>query len=531
MSDVEDIGAQMAAQGLEYFTVNILYTAVAAIGSIAVARLLGPEGYGIYSLSLVIPSMLVMFTNAGIGVGLIKYVSSYAANRDYLAIRSFYLSALIFRLSTGILIALFILLFADHLSTAILNRPEVTFYVKMLSIIVIFQALTIITISFLVGYGLAGKSSFLNLLAAIIKFPAAILLIIVGFSVLGAILGHIFGYTIASIAGLFYVLILLFKHENRGGNLIGHSITIYNALKMMLSYGSIIYLATLFVTFSGHYINIILAWFVSNVEIGGFNVSNQLTTSITIFLIPISIVLFPSFSMINARGSSALPQAFKRAIRYSILFVIPVAVFVSTFSEHLTLLIYGREYLFAAEYLRLLALTFLIQPLLNVSISYFNGVGLNTETLKAHAIYFLIILASAPLLTMFFRVNGVVLSILTAYLLSTIYSLYRCSSLKLPIDVKYIVKLYLATIFVGIISSLFRLLTPLSHPETILILIFGGIFYLTILFIVLTILDIPTEDDINFIQRYFTNIRLIGPIVNILIKYIRSVRSHLKHGV
>jgi O-antigen/teichoic acid export membrane protein len=45
----------------------------AAAGSIVIARLLGPDLYGVYSLSLVFPSFLMLFTDFGISPALTSF--------------------------------------------------------------------------------------------------------------------------------------------------------------------------------------------------------------------------------------------------------------------------------------------------------------------------------------------------------------------------------------------------------------------------------------------------------------------------
>jgi len=53
-----ELGIEAVKEGYGFFIGNTLSTLILAIGSIAIARLLGSENYGIYSLSFIIPSML-----------------------------------------------------------------------------------------------------------------------------------------------------------------------------------------------------------------------------------------------------------------------------------------------------------------------------------------------------------------------------------------------------------------------------------------------------------------------------------------
>jgi O-antigen/teichoic acid export membrane protein len=65
--------AQKAAHGgLFLFVGNVLSTVILAVGIIIVARLLGPSDYGLYTLALVIPLLLVSLSDAGMSFALVR---------------------------------------------------------------------------------------------------------------------------------------------------------------------------------------------------------------------------------------------------------------------------------------------------------------------------------------------------------------------------------------------------------------------------------------------------------------------------
>lgn len=66
MSDkLIEIAEDSARGGLFLFTGNALSLLTLALGSIITARLLGPENYGIYTLFLVVPSILAGLIDLG----------------------------------------------------------------------------------------------------------------------------------------------------------------------------------------------------------------------------------------------------------------------------------------------------------------------------------------------------------------------------------------------------------------------------------------------------------------------------------
>ncbi|MGQ9468430.1 MAG: oligosaccharide flippase family protein [Nitrososphaerales archaeon] len=74
-----EIAEDSARGGFFLFTGNALSLIILAIGSIIVARLLGPENYGLLALSLVVPSILAGFIDFGMTHALIRYSAKFRA--------------------------------------------------------------------------------------------------------------------------------------------------------------------------------------------------------------------------------------------------------------------------------------------------------------------------------------------------------------------------------------------------------------------------------------------------------------------
>jgi len=63
--------------GFFLFAGNASQLVVLAVASIVIARLLGPEDYGLYSLSLVVPSILAGLVDFGIVSALIRFLAKF----------------------------------------------------------------------------------------------------------------------------------------------------------------------------------------------------------------------------------------------------------------------------------------------------------------------------------------------------------------------------------------------------------------------------------------------------------------------
>jgi O-antigen/teichoic acid export membrane protein len=76
--------AQKATRGgLFLFIGNASSTVILAVGAILVARLLGPFNYGLYTLTVAIPVLLVALADAGINFALVRLPARLRSEGDH----------------------------------------------------------------------------------------------------------------------------------------------------------------------------------------------------------------------------------------------------------------------------------------------------------------------------------------------------------------------------------------------------------------------------------------------------------------
>ena len=92
------------------FWSRIVVSSIGLIVTIIIARSLGPEGKGIYSLVILIPSLLALFVNSGIGISNIYFIGKKRFKEEDLASNS-----LILGLISGSITITFFLIFFDPL--------------------------------------------------------------------------------------------------------------------------------------------------------------------------------------------------------------------------------------------------------------------------------------------------------------------------------------------------------------------------------------------------------------------------------
>ena len=83
----------------------VLSTIISAVGTIFIARLLGADNMGLYTIALAAPNLIATFRDWGVTTAMIKYSAEYNSENDVAKIRSVFVSGLVFEILVGLALA------------------------------------------------------------------------------------------------------------------------------------------------------------------------------------------------------------------------------------------------------------------------------------------------------------------------------------------------------------------------------------------------------------------------------------------
>lgn len=522
MSDkLVEIAEDSARGGFFLFTGNASQLIILAIGSVLVARLLGPENYGLFSLSLVVPLLLANFIDFGVNSALTRFSAKLRAEGKTQQAAGMLKSGLLFKIILSVAISAICFTFSDSLATYILNRPEIGYLVKLASSLVLLQTIDATLNSAFIGLDKMEGSALTMNAQSIAKTALSPILVVLGFSVIGALAGHIASYMFSCIAGS----LIFFRYYRRLGKPSNNSFS--SNLKAMLGYGFPLYLSVLLVLILGQYSTIILAFFVSNAEIGNFSIATTLSTMISVLVFPLS-VLFPTFSKVDP-NSKDIKKIFRLSVKYATLLIIPATVITVALSKDIVQTLYGYSYNLAPSLLSLYILTFLYTGAGSiVLIHLFNGIGQTKVVFKYNLINLLIFLPLAPILTMFYRVPGLIIALLISNLLSLAYGLIiAIKKLKFDLDLKASLKIYLASFLSAIPMLIFLNYSPLNSLPNLVI---GGSLFLFTYLTLAPVTSAITHSDLENLHSILSKIKILRQLLKPLLTYeakLVSIRSHI----
>lgn len=529
--------AEDSARG-SFFLISgsIVVEVVSALASILVSKFLGEQLYGQYVLALVVPQLLFLFADLGINQGLVKFSASLRARGEKGHIAQLIKYGMIFKALVGLIIFLVGFIFADFLAAILISRPDMAFLVRIASISIVFQVVLTTATSAFVGLDKTEYSAFATNIQAMAKAIISVSLVLLGFSVAGAVIGHVVGYLISGIIGI-GVLFFLLKAKVKQRVMTDFS----ENIKTLIHYGAPLYVSALLTGFVLPYQNVILAIFTSDTDVGNFKVAQNFITLITALSIPIATALLPAFSKLNSTSNGKTKDFFKLATKYTTLLVIPIAVLLIIFSGDVVQVIYGSSFQSASVYLSMYAPIYFLVGIGYLTLtSLFNGLGGTRIVLKITLLNVLIFAVLAPPATFLYGVPGLIVALFISNTIGTSYgAIVAKKRFHIEFPSKSTIKTYIISAVASVPAMLFILLPPLSaffnigtsgFLNTVLggrlpNVIAGGLLYLFTYASLIPMAGIINLSELEKAEEIIKKIRLLNFVSKPLMKYERTIIS------
>jgi O-antigen/teichoic acid export membrane protein len=507
-----DIAKRSVRGSLILFTSNLAATAVNAITIIVVARLLGATNYGIYSLALVIPSILQLFIGFGALPAVVRYAAYYTSIGREDEAKRFTINVMIFLFVTGAILTVVSFFLAGSLCTLLLQRPDLTPYVQLTSLTVLGTTILQSATTAAIGWNWMTLSGSTSAAQALIKLALAPLLVLAGLGATGALVGHVVSFFLAGTIGV----AILYLRKLRGfGSVKGFAADV----KMMNVYGLPVYAGSVLTGLATYFVYVLLSRTASYAVFGYYQAAANFTVPVTVLAAAMVSALFPAFASIDGVKAD-VNSAFRHAYRFVAYLLTPAIVSLIAGAGPLVRLLYGPGYSASVPYLQLLALAILpIAFGYSVHPAFFNGFGRTKLTLVLYVTASVALFLAAPLLaeTCGLGVDGLIyatfLSYFVAWAVGT-YLAYRY--LHAALDIRSTVKILLvsAVAYVAVTSA------PQS-PYLLLNLVENLVVFFGIYVTLTPLVRAVTKSDLDLVGLTLSEPALLGKLASLFLRYER----------
>jgi O-antigen/teichoic acid export membrane protein len=448
---------------------SIVSLVVAAVGSVVIARILGPDNYGLISVIMVAPNILMVLSDLGVSTAITRYAPMKGYGNPYIV------TGIAMKVIAGAVASATLALLAGPIASA-LGRPYVEPYIRLAAVLVVASSAVSAATSALIGLGgyliSAGIQASLTALRVLVGAG----LVILGFGVLGAVLGHVVAWSALALVSLAVLL-------HRIGL---HSTPSLRVAREIVAYSTPLYLpALLGIPLSQLYYSILVRAS-TNWDLGNLGVAGNLMAVIGSIGGAISTSLLSSFPLLLGDKDS-LSRAVEKSITYTALIMPAIAGGVIVVAKPLLLTLYGHSYSMSPLYASLLALGIMIAPLGHYVWSpYMASIGRTDVLLKAGILGALTGIPVYVTLTLTVGVVGYIVAGIINSLIITLYLLKVALSIGTHVNLRPAFKMITPTV-IALTTA-----TPLLMAEnTITSWILAPIVYAAILALVTPVIVGP----------------------------------------
>lgn len=367
MTKKESLTKQAVESSFLYEILTLTQRAGGLIFTIILARLLLPEGFGLYNLAISITVLFFILAQGGIDRTLVRYISAYSGKKKE---KSYFKYIFNIKIITLIAVLIIMVVTVYHLSFYFLKKPVLVMPLLLAAVFTFIFSLE----EFFTSYFFAVKKIRYAVAKELLYQFLKISLMILVFFILFNNPGIIHAFFVLILSSLVTLGFVIYKTVSIRRNLFNKDDKKIKLSKKeknkIISFIVYITLISLSAIFLGNIDTIMLGFFIEDTAAIGFYKSAFILAWSISGLIAFTALLVPFF--VQLRGKK-LERAFNKTFRYMMMFSIPSAFGLGALGNYFLLLIYGYEYLEAT-----FALYFL-SPLIVISVY----VGLLTELFSA----------------------------------------------------------------------------------------------------------------------------------------------------
>jgi len=381
--------------------------------SIIMARFLGAQMLGLYSLGNAITRIAEILALLGLDNGVLRFVSRDTEDKVNVN-RSIYTSLKI-GLISSILIAVLLFLSAEKIVNEILNEDSFLITViKVFAISLPFTVLTLISSFATQAFKILKYKIFVN---QIVNPLTLLIAFVTSYFLLGIELSILLPTVVSSIIGLMFILKFLTNFSSISlskiiGTTVDKDILKFSVPLMFVSAIGIIM----------HWIDIIMLGILSNAtEVGMYHPIERTAGLVRMILFAFAGIFAPIFSEhYFKKNKNGMKDSYQSSSKYILAFSLPIFIFLFIFSEPM-LLVFGTEF---QNYFALKVL------LLGIFIQTIFGLGSSTLTMSGYTKFNLLNVSIALFLNIISNSILIPLYGLTGAALATSFALIVLSTLR-----------------------------------------------------------------------------------------------------
>jgi O-antigen/teichoic acid export membrane protein len=507
-----EIGKISATGSFQMLMGVALSTVIMAIGTIILGRLLTVDEFGLYAVALIPLTMINLFRDWGINSAITKYIASFRVSHKEEEMHDVIVAGLIFEVAVGLALSLLSFSLANFVASTVFHRPESAYYIAIVSVSIISGALLTASQAVFVGFERMELNSFTLICQAVVKTATGPVLVFLGYSVLGAVIGYTLSFTAAAIIGVAAFYFILFKPLRKRAT---KTSNIAKTLKTMAKYGAPLSISSILGGILAQIYALIMPSFADNTMIGNYSTAANFSVLLTFFSIPIATVLFPAFAKLDPKNEpELLKTVFTSSIKYTSILLVPATMVLMTLSGPMIGTLYGEKYVYGPFFLTIAVIVNLSALLGSLSSgSLLFGLGETRMLMKQSIMTLAIGLPLGFVLIPTLGITGLIVANSFAGVPSMIWGLYWIfKHYKAKADFQSSAKILLAS---AIAAATAYLPTYFLNTFSWVKLVIGLIIFLAVYLLGAPVVGAVSQVDIANLRTMFSGMDIVSKIMSL----------------
>lgn len=325
------------------------------LSRMVIARFLGANDYGLITLGFTVMSIVAIFSMVGMQSGIVRYVSFYKGKEDKRRIKGTIISAVKITLPLSLLLAFILFGCSNWISIHVFHDANLTPILRVFAVGIPFSVLASNLLSATMGFQQMRYNVYTQyIFQEPLKLVAIVLLLLLGFGVLGAAWGWVF----AMIAMPFLAFYFL---EKKIFPVFKSKVKAISVDRELFSFSFPMLFAGIAGLVMGWTDTLMLGYFSSSADVGIYNTA--LPTAQLIRAIPgaFAIIFFPVISELYARDRiEDLRETYTVVTKWMFALIFPTFLLVLLFPDQIITILFGAEYSAGATALSILVFGFVL---------------------------------------------------------------------------------------------------------------------------------------------------------------------------
>jgi len=478
------------------FAGNLAVYAIRFVFGVVMARLLGADLLGLYSLSLTVASVVGVLASLGLSAGMARYIPIAAGEKDEARLWGTIQTGIALPGLIGLLLATGVFALAGPLCTRFFERPDMVSVLRFASLGIPLLSLLAVLEGIVQGFKRLEYIVYETVSMNLLKLTLSTLLIWIGLSVMGAMIAHVAALIIA------VVLLLYFVH--RVFPLTRPLHPARRHVRETLRFTLPLYFSQLLRRFSGSIETLILGALGVMSGVGIYTTVLNLSSIGIMFHNSLQKIAVPMISDLHHRGKlDQLRQVYRTTTKWGLTFNLPIFLIIAIFADPL-LSIFGDDFVAGATGLMILAFATLFNASTGVCGSVITMTGHSRLTFVNSIIYLAVNILLDLLLIPRWGVMGAAVAVtFSSVLINTLRVIQVWVMLRLwPYDLSF-----LKPVTAGLVSAVVTgLAGQWLSPLPAILQVAVGTLLLGSVYVVIIVLLRLSEEDRLVLDRFFARL-------------------------